>query len=369
MVQADEIFKSFAAERFETYFSTNYYKTQANYSSQGTQTSLPSGNSFNILDINMKGRYVPAADFGIYGALNIGSSESADSLATRRNSTLNNITFGVDDLFYKGDLISSYLDLSFGHSLDKYKADSDSVMNNDGAEEFKAKVTTIFDLDAIYPFAQGGLNYRTEGLSTLLTYAGGIEVRFIQATVGAGLYGYLTLKEDSKTNTAYERDTFTNRVNAGSKTFNGVNPNNLDSDFYVKFEFGPDINLKVNAGTSIMGSNSASGSHIGGTLAWAFGGLQRNYSRPARRATPVKEKVANPTPHFQEDTDDGVNQDYFKTVKPSKDNYIQQVDEGGKPVKVAPVKPSPPESEKDYKIKLKKLKKKKKKKVMSEPAN
>ncbi|MBC7741868.1 MAG: hypothetical protein H7061_06710 [Bdellovibrionaceae bacterium] len=348
---ADEIFKSFAPERFDSYFSVNYFKTEANYSAQGSQTSLASGASFQITDINAKARYIPSLDFGIYGAINIGSSESADAIATRRNSTLNELTLGVDYQIYTSEFITSYVDGALIKTLEKIKPDTDSALNNDGADKLIAQITAIFDLDGFYPFAQGGFNYRTEGLSTLMTYAGGLEIRFIKATVGAGLYGYITIKDDSKTNKASERDAVNLRVDAGSKKFNGVNPNNLDSDFYVKFDINRDISIKLNVGTTLLGSNSASGSHFGGTLAWGFGGSQRALSRP--RSRPVKiEKQTQPAQQFKEDTDDGVNQDYFKTVRPSKDNYIKQLDGSSQPAKS--VEPAPP----GYKLKLKKLKKK-----------
>ena len=80
--------------------------------------------------------------------------------------------------------------------------------------------------------------------------------------------------------------------------------------------------------------------------------------------SPIKSKSNSPG-QFQEDTQDGVNQDYFKPVSPSRDSYVQPIEE---------TTPSVSEQEQqdqrelkkqmnelDYTIKLKKVKKKKKK--------
>ncbi|MBC7421672.1 MAG: hypothetical protein H7328_13165 [Bdellovibrio sp.] len=356
---ASEVFKSFAEDRFESQISVDYFKTEANYSSEGTSSGLPSGNSYQITDIHILGRYVPLIDFGIYAGLNIGNSQSINTVATRKNSTLNNITFGADYLLYKADAFSTYGDLSYDFALEKVKSDTDSVLNNDGAGQLKVGLTSIFDFGGIVPFAQLGLNYRTQGLSTLLTYGGGIEFRFENSlTLGGALNGYLTIKEDSNTNQAFERDNITLRVNGGSKRFYGINPNNLDSDIYLKYSYDQDLSFKFGGGTTLLGSNSAQGYHLGAAVVWGIGGRRVRYSRPVRRENPVIQPRQQ-TPHFQEDTNDGVNQDYFKPVKPSKEEYVKPVDEDLKiETKALPRNSTPPVNDKEYQIKLKKLKKK-----------
>ncbi len=370
---AGEVFRTFNEGRFDSNFSVDYFKTEANYSSSGSSTSLGASNSYQILDINILGRYVPKNDFGVFGAFNIGSAESSNAVATRKNSTLNNFTIGSDYLLYKADILETYVEASYDHDLEKIKSDTDSVMNNDGAGHLKISVTSILDYGGFVPYARGGIDYRTEGLSTLFTYGGGLEIRFENAIVlGAGLNGYLTLKEDSKTNQAFERDNLTARVNAGSQKFYGINPNSLDTDFYFKYEADQDLSFKLGGGLTVLGSNSAQGYHVGAAVTWGFGGNQygRSYDRPAYRETPAARRSPpkpkpQTSPRFEEDTRDGVNQDYFKSVKPTKEEYVKPVEEESqiitKPLPGAKQQlVTPPAYEKDYKIKLKKKKKKKK---------
>ncbi|MBC7458982.1 MAG: hypothetical protein H7235_11925, partial [Bdellovibrionaceae bacterium] len=368
-VGAEEIFKNFSEDRFDSYFSANYFKSTANYSSQGTQTGLASGSSYQITDVNILGRYVPYTDLGTFVSFNVGNSEATDLVATRRNSTLNIVTLGVDYQIYKSNSFSSYVDFSYGYAVEKFKVDTDSSLNSDGADQIKVQMTAIYNFDSFSPYARGGINYRREGLSTLMTYGAGVEMHFDQVALGAGLDGYLTIKDDTNTNQAYARDFVTTRVSAGSKRFYGINPNSLDSDIYMKFGFDKDISFKINGGYTLLGSNSAVGFHLGGAFAWSFGDETKSYSRPApRRTAPaVKERRQQPQPvpqkRFEEDTNDGVNQDYFKPVQPSKDDYIQQMDDdhhiSTKPLPGAKVKKAVPEPPPEgYEVKLKKKKRK-----------
>jgi hypothetical protein len=347
-----EVFKNFTAGRFDSNYSFVFFKTEANFSSDGNKVTLPTSNYYQISNINLAGRYVLANDFGIYTSVNIGSAESSNLVATRKNSTLNQATLGIDYLIFETQTFAMYADLSYTYAIEKVKADTDSVMNSDGADQVKAQLTGVFDLDGFYPYGRIGVNYKNEGLASLLTYAGGLELRYEQVALGAGVDGYLTIKEDTKTNQSFDRDIITSRVNAGSKTFYGVNPNHLDSDIYLKYNFDEEISLKVNGGYSLIGSNSAQGYHAGIAFAWGFGGR----AKPKPRLMPVYREVpttkAKPAPRFEEDTNDGVNQDYFKTVKPSQDNYIKQVEPSQK-LETAPSEmPAAPPG---YKVKLKKV--------------
>lgn len=366
---AGEVFRNFNEGRFDSTLSVDNFKTEANYSSGGASTQLGGGNTYQIMDIKLLGRYVPKTDWGTYAAFNIGSAESSDALATRKNSSLNRLTFGADYLFYKADIFTTYGEVAYEHPLETFKSDTDSVLNSDGASHLKVGVTSILDYGGFVPFARGGIEYRTEGLSSLLTYGGGLEVRFESAiSLGASVNGYLTIKEDSSTNQAIERDRVTARVNAGSQNFYGVNPNNLEADFYFKYATDQDLVFKAGGGVSLLGSNSAQGYRMGAAVTWGFGGDRygRTYSRPTyREAQPIRSTQPPPkvqtSPSFQEDTNDGVNQDYFKPVKPTKEEYVKPV-QSEPQVKKQPAKQAPqlsPDLEKDYKIKLKKKKKRK----------
>ncbi len=362
---ASEVFKNFNQGRFDSEYQVNFFKTDANFAADGAQQSLLNGNTFQIIDAGLEARYVLIKDLGLFAGLNVGSSESNDAFATRRNSSLNFVHLGADYNLLTYDWMDLYVDLSYHHAIEKIASDTDSALNSDGASEVHADTVMLFSFDYIKPFAAIGVNYRMEGLSTLLTYAVGAESHFDSFILGAALNGFASVVDDSKTSSTFERDFIINRVNAGSKKYASINPNHLDSDLYMKYIFNEDFSFKVNGGYSVIGSNSAVGYHVGAAFNWGFGGGEaRRQSHPVDRS---KKTTAQPAKKFQEDTNDGVNQDYFKPVKPSNENYIDEVSpskSGTKAVEATDdemqmttkktLSPNDPE----YKIKLKKKKKK-----------
>ena len=85
--------------------------------------------------------------------------------------------------------------------------------------EIKAFVHGSYEGGFLVPFAKAGINYRTEGLSTLFLYTIGTEFRFDFVSLGAGLNGLMSIKDDDKTNQPQDREFITNQVNAGSKRY------------------------------------------------------------------------------------------------------------------------------------------------------
>lgn len=379
-VDAAEIFRNFTSNRFDAHFEVNYFKTEANFASNGSQQSLPSGYSFQVIDTAVSARYVLLDDLGLHAGMNIGSSEAVDLLATRRNSTLNYVDLGADYLFFRSRQFSLYADLTYRHAVEKVATDIDSSLNGDGASEVHARVTTLFDVGYMQPYLSGGVNYRTEGLSTLLMYTLGLRSTVGHFGFGAALNGYISAIDDSKTNTPAERELVTNRVNATSKKFYAVNPNLLDADLYLKYMFSRNFAIHVNAGHTITGSNTAIGLHAGAGITWGFGGDHyENYSKPGSSFSPTstpsapnkpggtdRTQTPQPVKKFQEDTSDGVNQDYFKPVTPAQDPYFDKIqdvppatDEEEFQINSKKAPPSSGGEDGEYKVKLKKAKKKK----------
>lgn len=383
--QADDVFRNFTENRFDSGLSVNYFKSEANFASNGSQQGLASGYSFQIIDTLVSARYVLLEGLGLHAGMNIGSSEAADTIATRRNSALSGISVGADYLFYRSRDFSIYADLTYKHAVETIAIDTDSALNNDGASEVHAAVTALFDLRYMQPYLSGGVNYRMEGLSTLLTYQLGVQTSVGSLIFGAALNGFVSVLDDSKTNTPAERELVTNRVNATSKKFYAINPNLLDSDLYMQYKLTPDLMFQVRGGYTIMGSNAAVGYHFGGGVTWGFGGDHyENYSKPSTKnpprvlpaPAPVKaitpsrpqQPAQSPNKKFQEDISDGVNQDYFKPVQPSQDPYYDKVqdvppaeeDEGDDfQVNSKKVAPGSGGTDNEYKIKLKRAKKRK----------
>ncbi|MBC7466248.1 MAG: hypothetical protein H7256_09665 [Bdellovibrio sp.] len=375
---ADTNFRSYHEGRTDFDFTLNYFKTTSNFSASGSKSDLPSGRYLQTIDTAAQGRYVMFNDVALFAGLNVGSAESSDSIATRKNSTLTNVVLGSDFQLMNSNSFKLTGEILYSQNLEKIKQDTDSVLNSDGANEITALVGSNVNFDSIHFFTKGGVKYRTEGLSTLLLYTAGLEDRFDQFAIGASLMGYSTIKNDDYSDQAAYRDNVTARVDAFSKRYYAINPNILDTEFYFKYNFSQDMGLKAFAGYPILGSNATVGIHAGATASWGFGGNEGPHSYRAKdlepRKTPVirQAPVVQPPVHhvqpsaqkptavppskgsFKEDTDDGVNQNYFKPIVPA-----PEADEEPVIIPIRKATPPPATDNSEYKIKLKKVKKKK----------
>lgn len=377
---ADEIFHSYRQGRADFGISVDYFKTTANFGSDGSKNELLSGNYLQNIDINIGARYVLFDDWALYANTKIGSSESTDAISTRKNSSVSQVLLGTDYQLFNTGFWSSTVDFSYTQAVEKVSPTTDNVLNNDGANEVKGLITTGLDFDGLVPFVQVGMKYRTEGLSSLLLYGGGAELRLNLVTLGGMVRGFTTLKADENTDRPFVRDVITNQVDAGSRKYDSINPALLNAELYFKYIFDRDLSFKTFGAYTVMGTNTAVNFQVGAALNWGFGSdANRPKSTSSKRSAVRKPMPKNtlsvdPTEKgFKEDTNDGVNQDYFKPLAPAKDQYIEQLEGSPKslknatepetePAAVAPAQKKPEPFAKEYKIKLRMKKKKKKKK-------
>lgn len=358
---AYDSYQSFRARPISLNVDFQYYKTEANFNADGGKASLLSGHSFQNINLNPSLRWQFGSDLALLGGFNYGNSESNDNAFSRKNSLINRIDMGAEYLFSSDVWMKIFGRLTYAHPLEKLDFGGDTVLTSNGASEIHPELILNFDFEGgIYTFLKGGINIRGEGFSTLGTYGLGSEIRFSSVGFGASVLGQLTVKEDDNSQRSSYRDTLNNRVNAGSKIFNALNPNSHDLELNVNFLMSRQSQIKVYAGTTLLGSNTPDGIYLGVNINWVFD-YAPTFS-PSRSA-PVRRK--EPEVLFKEKTDDGVNQDYFKPVTPVTPEYIQQI-EGSKQNLEETTSPDPdemiqtkkiPTKTKGYKIKLRKVKK------------
>jgi len=365
----DQVFKS---GRFDVSIFSQYYKTTANFDANKNKQTLLASNYYQIFDFNPQVRWAVTHDWGLRAGFNVGTAESSDLTATRRNSTFNRLDLGVDYLLFEFSNLQALIDLEYSHGMDKIQSNTDSVLNSDGVSELKPTAIVRLSLDGFYPYSYLGFNFRSEGLSTLMTYGVGAEYRFSEVGIGAALNAYSSIKDDDKTNSSLVRDSITTRVSAGSKKFYSINPNLINSELFFNFEATDNLLIKLFGQYDIYGSNISQGFAIGATVQFAFDtGIDVIKSKVENKLnSPNGRRKIEPAPtnsnhFFQEDTDDGVNQDYFKPIDPKKEDYIQPLDESDQSSHKTLKNPDTTDSsvQKDldqlgYSIKLKKKKKK-----------
>ncbi|AZZ35700.1 hypothetical protein CIK05_02415 [Bdellovibrio sp. qaytius] len=377
-------YQVYRPQRFDLAVDTQFYKTTANFDSGGEKVDLPFENSFQIIDVNPQLRWAMFRDFGVRIGGNVGSAESVDPINTRNNSTFNRIDVGADYQLLNYETFQTIVDFEYSLPVEKFDTATDSSLSGNGATEIKPTLLMRMDLGSFYPYAYVGGNFRSEGLSTLLTYGLGGEFRFSELGLGAVVEGFSSVKDDQYTNSATRRDAITTRVNGGSKKFYSINPNSLAAEVFLNFAMTEWIKFKAYGGTDVTGSNTSQGFFVGAalnfTLDYGNGNNQDSIEeqrevRRSQRAKKVKTKSSNNG--FQESTEDGVDQNYFKSVDPNNGDYVQPVEQqqqqqpapsAGRPQNgtSSSVTGSDSGTQSDldqlgYQIKLKKLKKKKKK--------
>ncbi|MBC7457282.1 MAG: hypothetical protein H7235_03325 [Bdellovibrionaceae bacterium] len=358
---AYDSYQSFRSRPISLNVDFQYYKTEANFNADGAKASLLSGHTFQNMNLNPKVRWQFGSDLALIGGFNYGNTESNDNAFSRKSALINRIDMGAEYLFSSDVWMKIFGRLSYAHPLEKIDFGGDAVLTSNGASEIHSEVIVNFDFEGgIYTFLKGGVNIRGEGLSTLGTYGVGSELRFSSFGIGASVLGQLTVKEDDNTQRSSYRDNLNNRVDAGSKIFNALNPNSHDLELNLNFLMNHQSKIKVYAGTTLIGSNTSEGIYIGTTINWVFD-YTPAISVPSK-IPPVRRKDNEVL--FKEKTDDGVNQDYFKPVTPLKSEYIQQI-EGSKQNLEKTTEPDPdemiqtkkvPTKTKGYKIKLRKVK-------------
>lgn len=368
-------YQVYRSQRFDFGLDTQFYKTTANFDANGEKRDLAFENSYRIIDFNPQLRWAMFRDFGVRVGANIASAESVDPIDTRSNSSFNRLDFGADYQLFNLENFQTILDFEYSHPLEKINETQDDVLNGNGASEVKPTFMLRGDFGSFYPYAYLGANFRSEGLSTLATYGGGAEFRFSELGVGAALDGFSSVKDDEFTNTALRRNTVTTRVSGGSKKYYSINPNSLAAEIFLTFAMTDFIKFKAYGGADVTGSNSSQGFFAGAvlTLTLNYGNNDPNEDLSIRRARPATKKVkaqAKKPPvdgSFREDTEDGVDQNYFKSLDPSNEDYIEPIEEekplpesqNGTGSSVDPTLQNDLD-QLGYSIKLKKLKKKKK---------
>jgi hypothetical protein len=364
-------YQVFEKDRIDVSTSVNYFKSESNFNSDGDRQDLTSGNYFQNIEITPTVRWEYIENIGFITGLNIGVAESSDPLLTRKNSIVNRFDLGADYLFSSSDIHETYLRFIYSHALERASLSTDAVSTSDGVNEIKPEIITRFNFSNFYPYIQGGVNYRSDGLSLLMTYAAGFELRFAEIGLGAAALGRFSIQDDEYTNSASIRDNFNNRVNGGSKKYFSINPNSTDVELSATYAANQDLLFKLFAGYTLIGSNSAAGYNAGFSINLSFDDEDNYRRRKIKSRLNRHENVPKVIPKvnpkdFKEDTNDGVNQEYFKPVTPAQLDYIQKVEGAVQEQQTLPKENQqqmrPPTKNPDYSIRLKRVKMKKKKK-------
>lgn len=293
--------KDFTQGSMELGAYTEYFRSEENYKSGGGKESLPSGFSYQLIDININSRFVIGQDFALYASANIGSSESKSSTDVYTNSTLNWVEVGGDYLLLNNGDLSLVFDLSAIVPLEKISDNMETSLNWDGAFHVRPRGIISYETNGFVPYASLGVDYRDKGLSTLATFSAGLSSSLKSDFVfGGELNGYTTIGKDSlASDKEFERTQIIDKYNASSKKFYSINPSLFDTEIYFKYRV-QEWSVGASGGMTLSGSQSASGFHAKLFVTWNMGKINnhassshfnRSSGRPDAQAIDVDETI------------------------------------------------------------------------------
>ncbi|WP_374034735.1 hypothetical protein ACES2I_02185 [Bdellovibrio bacteriovorus] len=336
-------YKEFRRDHWDFEVNANYFYSEANYpASGGGSQSLVSGNSYSLIDTSFGTRYVPKKNWSIFGWGTISNAESKDSVASRSNSSISEAAVGFDFLMYS-DLFQLIPEVIAVIPFEEVNPASDTVLNSEGVFEVRSRLIAQKDFGTLRGYGWLGFNYRGSGRSFLMPWGVGAQMKMQRLRLGAELFGYQSVSDDTTDVTEALRTSYINSVNAGSMKFYSVKPNLMDSQLYATWLISPKLSVQANGGMTLTGSNSAAGFHVGGFIRYSFD-MSEGYSEP-EYAPPVENPVPNyrsnmyeesdlssekKVRRFKEQTSDGVDQNLFKPrptqpkKRPRVDDELQQ---------------------------------------------
>lgn len=339
-----ENFKDFKRDTWDFDIATEYFHSEANYTSYGGGSqNLFNGNSYQLIDTQFRTRYVPRPSHSFFGWVTLSNAESVDSVATRKNSAISSGALGMDFMLY-ADLFEAIGEVIAVMPFENIEEGSDRVFTNEGVFELRSRLILQKKFGAARGYGWLGFNYRAGGRSFLMPWGAGAQTRLGNVLLGAEIFGYQSVSDDTDKNN-FLRTSYVNAVNAGSMKFYSINPSLIDSQAYVQFALGTHWTVQGQGGMTLAGENSAAGFHVGAFIRYSFDMTSgyRIEESPRNTTSPVPKQRSNMYDQrdttlssekkvrgFREDTSDGVDQGAFKPrptpkkKKKSEEDYLQQ---------------------------------------------
>lgn len=306
----DENSRTYQVHHWQNEFQFNYFKTTANYSSEGgVYSDLPSGAEQQLSQINFGTRFTHPSLWAFYAQSQWAQAESKYANKSYENNSLTYFLLGADKALSESKALTIITDGSLLFPLKRYDLDNSQTYNQEGAAELTGRIILRTKIESLYPFAFLGLTYRDEGRSSLIPWGVGGELALGSFRLGGELRGYQTALRETRSK-SIEKSTKALAANGLSLQFNSSNPNLLESNFWAQEKLSAQWAVKAGFQWTMTGTSVGAG--------WgAFAQLQFDFDEKKlpRKTTPQIEESP-----FKENTNDGVDQKLFKPEKPISDS-------------------------------------------------
>lgn len=334
-------FKDFNRDRWDFDFSTEYYRTESNFGSNGTQENLSSGNYFQLIDMAFGSRFILGDKTAIYGSTNFAIAESKGFTGTRTNNALNQVILGIEHLAYSNSF-QLIPEISLVIPTEKVSVETgNDVITSEGVIEIRPRITIQKEIQQFGFYANAGFTYRSEGRSFLLPWGVGGFTRLGISRLGVEVFGYQSMSDDNDTYNKIPRQAHLATVNGGSSRFGAFNPSIIDTNFFYHYNAKGPLAFQLSAGIPFIGTNTSNGFRMGAMLSYAID-FSRAEPQPYRYTPTPKEAprgrselygqeeppLVKSAGKFREDIGDGVDQRIFKskalTPKKKKSPVLQE---------------------------------------------
>ncbi|HPI40961.1 MAG TPA: hypothetical protein PLJ21_09155, partial [Pseudobdellovibrionaceae bacterium] len=309
---AIDSYKEFKEGLLELQYRGQYISTDSNFNTQGSIVSLGSGKYFKIIDSEVAARLGFAEQWSAEMGFHIPSVESNDGVAKRSNSTLSEMSVGLETI-----VLTKYVDFipefQAVFPLEPFSLSQTTAVNGEGVMQLKLLLNMQKNMGTWSPYGYFGFQHRAEGRGGLLPWLLG--VNFGKENIfGAEIFGYQIILEDKDAPDKTARLNLVSNVNAGSYYYTSVNPILVDSKAYYRAHMSDFWMFQFEMGITPLGWDAAYSYHVGGFIRFnidLWEGSPIAKTRIKRRIKLNKDDFINSedkenVKEFQEDTKDGV---------------------------------------------------------------
>lgn len=239
---------------------SEYFWTKSNYDENGASQNLLSDNSYSNLTNTFGAAYFISGGWALTGGARFAYA-SSKSLEDRTNGEITNFFMCTKKLisFSKLRFIP---EAELTISTQKIAPETDSVLTNEGVHSVRVGSGVTYDFWKIRTYGYVGLDYRDDGRSSLLPWAGGLGLKNSQWFFSAELNGYQSITDDDYTDSPLQRAAVTSKVSGGSLRYYSVNPNLIEARIQAGFDFANNYNLNFGYAHTLAGENTAIGQTV-----------------------------------------------------------------------------------------------------------
>ncbi len=300
----DEI-KLYPQNVWDFELTSRYLSTNSNYSSAGgAYSNLPTGCSYTLEDFNFATRTsVPGSNWSLWGDSQVSSSQSKNTSQSLSATGLTHVRLGTDFILFQ-DAFNIIPEFSFLYPITTNNFSNTSLPAiSEGVMTLSGKVYLQFRFSRFWLEGFTGYVWRDQSRSALVPYGLIAETRFKTWSLGANVQGYSSASSDGNTNNSGQQLAWMYAVNGNSQIFDALNPQLLETNFWVKFNLSKSFATYIGGGATINGTNAANYWDVQVGIAYR---LPSNDSHRIRPKTDIEK--------FNEETSDGVDQTLFDTT-------------------------------------------------------